>query len=78
MDSQNNLNQIDFYLTLGNTNYGYPSSSIPLDLNGVSFSLKLGVLLNQREHTDQLVPGVSGGVASVTSPIGLIRKRLRK
>lgn len=34
------LNEIDFYLTLGNT-----TSQIPLDLNGLSFSIKLGVLL---------------------------------
>ena len=41
------LDQIDFYLTLGNT-----TTQIPLQLNGLSFSLKLGVLLNKRDHED--------------------------
>lgn len=41
------LNQIDFYLTLGNT-----TTQTPLKLNGLSFSLKLGVLQNQFSHND--------------------------
>jgi hypothetical protein len=41
------LNQIDFYLTLGNT-----TTQIPLRLNGLSFSLKLAVLQNQFTHND--------------------------
>ena len=41
------LNQLDFYLTLGNT-----TTQIPLQLNGLSFSLKLGVLQNQFVHND--------------------------
>ena len=47
------LNQIDFYLTLGNT-----TTQIPLKLNGLSFSLKLGVLQNQFTHND-----LGGGMA---------------
>jgi hypothetical protein len=35
------LNQVDFYLTLGNT-----TTQTPLRLNGLGFSLKLGVLVN--------------------------------
>jgi hypothetical protein len=41
------LNQIDFYLTLGNT-----TTQTPLRLNGLSFSLKLAVLQNQFTHND--------------------------
>jgi hypothetical protein len=41
------LNQIDFYLTLGNT-----TTQIPLELNGLSFSLKFGVLTNEFNHND--------------------------
>ena len=41
------LNQVDFYLTLGNT-----TTQIPLKLNGLSFSLKLAVLQNQFVHND--------------------------
>lgn len=41
------LNQIDFYLTLGNT-----TTQIPLDLNGLSFSLKFAVLCNNFTHND--------------------------
>lgn len=47
------LNQIDFYLTLGNT-----TTQIPLRLNGLSFSLKLAVLQNQFTHND-----LGGGMA---------------
>ena len=39
------LNQIDFFLTLGNT-----TTQIPLRLNGLGFSLKLGVLANETVH----------------------------
>jgi len=37
-----NLSQIDFYLTLGNT-----SAMTPLELNGLSFSLKIGLLVKE-------------------------------
>lgn len=39
------LNQIDFFLTLGNL-----TTQIPLRLNGLGFSLKLGVLANETVH----------------------------
>jgi hypothetical protein len=39
------LNQIDFFLTLGNL-----TTQIPLRLNGLGFSLKLGVLANETTH----------------------------
>lgn len=54
------LNQIDFFLTLGNL-----TSQIPLKLNGLSFSLKLGVLANNDIHTN-------------TSSAERIYKRIRK
>lgn len=41
------LNQLDFYLTLGNT-----TTQTPLQLNGLSFSLKLAVLTNTFNHND--------------------------
>lgn len=41
MENLNQLSNIDFYLTLGNT-----TSQIPLQLNGLGFSIKLGVLIN--------------------------------
>lgn len=37
-----NFTDVDFYLTLGNS-----SSQVPLNLNGLSFSLKLGILVNR-------------------------------
>jgi hypothetical protein len=40
------LNDIDFYLTLGNT-----TTQTPLDLNGLSFSVKLGVLLGATDQS---------------------------
>lgn len=42
-----NLPPLDFYFTMGNT-----SSQTPLQLNGVSFSIKLGVLKNRMVHND--------------------------
>lgn len=53
------LNQIDFYLTLGNT-----TTQIPLQLNGLSFSLKLAVLVNDFTHNS-----IAGGVEH-----GLVRR----
>lgn len=38
---------MDFYLTLGNT-----TTQIPLQLNGLSFSVKLGVLKRQKTTVD--------------------------
>jgi hypothetical protein len=42
-----NLGQVDFYLTLGNT-----SEMTPLELNGASFSLKLGLLIKEGTTTE--------------------------
>lgn len=42
-----NFANIDFYLSAGSGD-----SQNPLQLNGQSFSLKLGVLFNQKNHTD--------------------------
>jgi hypothetical protein len=57
------LNQIDFYLTLGNT-----TTQTPLRLNGLSFSLKLGILTNEFVHND-----LSGGLAHTSRVIKRIR-----
>lgn len=46
------LNSIDFYLTLGNT-----TTQVPLQLNGLSFSIKLAILTNVYNHND-----IGGGV----------------
>jgi hypothetical protein len=58
------LNQLDFYLTLGNT-----TTQIPLQLNGLSFSLKLAILVNTFNHND-LGGGLgsSGGVVKRITP----------
>lgn len=42
-----NLSQVDFYLTLGNT-----SAMTPLELNGASFSLKIGLLVKEGTTTE--------------------------
>jgi len=47
LENLQQFDQIDFFLTLGNT-----TTQAPLQLNGLSFSLKLGVLLNKQNHTD--------------------------
>ena len=64
-----NLPPLDFYFTMGNT-----SAQTPLQLNGVSFSIKVGILKNRLVHNDS-----AGGlthnerVAYVSAP----RKRRR-
>lgn len=47
LENLQQMDQIDFYLTLGNT-----TTQTPLQLNGLSFSLKLAVLLNKQNHND--------------------------
>ena len=49
LENLNQLSMVDFYLTLGNT-----TTQIPLQLNGLGFSLKLGVLLNSESATYNL------------------------
>lgn len=56
------LNQLDFYLTLGNT-----TTQIPLQLNGLSFSLKLAVLVNDFNH-NSLSGGSNFGVVKRLQP----------
>lgn len=46
-DSLRTLNSLDMYLTLGNT-----TSEIPLKLNGLSFSLKIGILRRRENKVD--------------------------
>lgn len=50
------LNACDFYLTLGNT-----TSQLPLQLNGLSFSLKLGVLIEQKTNLDRVLSTAQNG-----------------
>ena len=56
------LQQIDFYLTLGNT-----TTQTPLQLNGLGFSIKLGVLTNNENHNS-----LGGGYTS-----GRVFKKVR-
>ena len=49
-----NLSQIDLYLTLGNTG-GL------LDLHGISFSVKLGILINKDNKSEFVGGSVTGG-----------------
>lgn len=68
-DQLQSLNTMDFFLTLGNT-----TSEYPLKLNGLGFSLKLGVLKLQRMSLD-IVDSTqqNGRIARREGP-----KRLRK
>lgn len=50
------LNAFDFYLTLGNT-----TSENPLKLNGISFSLKLGIIRQLKMTTENVQPTTSNG-----------------
>ena len=58
-DQLQTLNGFDFYLTLGNT-----TSQLPLQLNGLSFSLKLGILRQLRNNLDRVTPTVNNGRVS--------------
>jgi len=42
-----NFASVDFFLTLGN-------NPTVMDLNGLNFSLKLGILVNRQVHNDNL------------------------
>ncbi len=52
LENLTNMAQIDLYCVLGTA-----SSQIPLDFNGQSFSIKLGVLTNETTHNDYLGGG---------------------
>lgn len=54
------LNVCDFYLTLGNT-----TSQLPLQLNGQGFSIKLGLLIEQKMNIDRVLPTAQGGRVAV-------------
>jgi len=58
-DQLASLNTCDFYLTLGNT-----TSQVPLQLNGLSFSLKLGVLVALKTNIDRVLPTAQNGRVS--------------
>ena len=47
-----NMERVDFYLSLGNT-----TTQTPLQLNGLSFSIKLGVMINSLTSTAQASTG---------------------
>jgi hypothetical protein len=49
-----NLSDLDLYLTLGNS-----SNQVPLQLNGLSFSVKIGVLVNKQVSNNLLGGNVS-------------------
>lgn len=50
------ITNMDFYLTLGNT-----TSQVPLQLNGLGFSLKLGILKELLTHSDKVLPTAQNG-----------------
>lgn len=50
------LTSFDFYLSLGNT-----TSQLPLQLNGLSFSLKLGILKHNLIDSETVMPTSSNG-----------------
>lgn len=58
-DQLQSLNGFDFYLTLGNT-----TSQLPLKLNGLGFSLKLGILMLQKTSVDSVIPTAQNGRVS--------------
>jgi hypothetical protein len=62
------LNNFDLYLTLGNT-----TSQVPLELNGLSFSVKLGMLQRKMESHENMVPTAQNG--RVSTRLGLKRNR---
>ena len=49
MENLTNFADIDFYCALGNV-----SAQSPLQFNGASFSIKLGILKNKRARTSTL------------------------
>jgi len=58
---KNNLPQLDFYFTLGNNN-------TPIAFNGLSFSLKIGVLKNVKDDSSkQLVGDNATGRMTITT-----------
>jgi hypothetical protein len=58
-DQLQTMNGFDFYLSLGNT-----TSQLPLQLNGLSFSLKLGVLKQLKTGIDRVIPTAQNGRVS--------------
>ncbi len=63
LENLNSLTEIDFFLSLGN------SSQVPLQLNGQSFSLKIGVLVNEFTNSS---------VSSGTLANGRVMNRISK
>ena len=55
-DQLQSINAFDFYLTLGNT-----TSQIPLQLNGLGFSLKLGIMERKMNRTDNTMGTAANG-----------------
>jgi len=55
-DQLQSLNGFDFYLTLGNL-----SAQSPLQLNGLGFSIKLGILREVKINIDRVLPTAQNG-----------------
>jgi hypothetical protein len=70
-DTKQSFTAVDFYFTLGNL--GSTSSIYPVAFNGLSFSIKLGLLLKNKEDSTSQVSTRQGG--RVTERIGLKRAR---
>lgn len=54
------ISNFDFYLTLGNT-----TSQVPLQLNGLGFSLKLGILKTTMTNSERVLPTAQNGRVSI-------------
>jgi len=52
LENLTNFAQVDFYCTMGTM-----QETVPIDFNGSSFSLKLGILINDNVHNDYLGGG---------------------
>lgn len=70
-----NISQIDFYFTLGNWNWAWPSGVVPLDFNGLSFHIKFVILYEKADRINQNVAAVTGGVQATVKPKGAKRQR---
>lgn len=70
-DTKTALTSLDFYFTLGNL--GSTFTQYPLAFNGLSFSLKLGLLLRNKETASSQTSTFQGG--RVTERLGLKRAR---
>lgn len=71
IDALSNLPTIDFYLSLGNW-----QSNTPLNLNGIGFSIKLGMLVEEpTENVNMSGMAIDNHVIAMNTPISTKRPR---